>query len=93
MKEIFDFIVNLFVDDGIIIAVAAFIVGQIIKSLKVPNKFIPLICGILGAVLGIVLPTVFVGKDIVTCGILGLALGWGATGGYETVKQLRKGGE
>jgi len=93
MKEIFDFIVNLFVDDGIIIAVAAFIVGQIIKSLKVPNKFIPLICGVLGAVLGIVLPTVFVGKDIVTCGILGLALGWGATGGYETVKQLRKGGE
>ena len=93
MKEIFDFIVNLFVDDGIIIAVAAFIVGQIIKSLKVPNKFIPLICGVLGAVLGIVLPTVFVGKDVVTCGILGLALGWGATGGYETVKQLRKGGE
>lgn len=93
MKEIFDFIVNLFVDDGIIIAVAAFIVGQIIKSLKVPNKFIPLICGVLGAVLGIVIPTVFVGKDIVTCGILGLALGWGATGGYETVKQLRKGGE
>ena len=93
MKEIFDFIVNLFVDDGIIIAVAAFIVGQIIKSLKVPNKFIPLICGVLGAILGIVLPTVFVGKDVVTCGILGLALGWGATGGYETVKQLRKGGE
>ena len=93
MKEIFDFIVNLFVDDGIIIAVAAFIVGQIIKSLKVPNKFIPLICGVLGAILGIILPTVFVGKDVVTCGILGLALGWGATGGYETVKQLRKGGE
>lgn len=93
MKEIFDFIVNLFVEDGIIIAVAAFIVGQIIKSLKVPNKFIPLICGVLGAILGIVLPTVFVGKDVVTCGILGLALGWGATGGYETVKQLRKGGE
>ena len=93
MKEIFDFIVNLFVDDGIIIAVAAFIVGQIIKSLKVPNKFIALIGGVLGAVLGIVLPTVFEGKDIVTCGILGLALGWGATGGYETVKQLTKGGK
>ena len=93
MKEIFDFIVNLFVDDGIIIAVAAFIVGQIIKPLKVPNKFIPLICGVLGAVLGIVLTTVFVGKDIVTRGILGLALGWCATGGYETIKQLRKGGE
>lgn len=93
MEEIFNFIVNLFVEEGIIIAVTAFIVGQIIKSLKVPNKFIPLIGGILGAILGIVLPTVFVGKDVVTSGILGLALGWGATGGYETVKQLRKGGE
>lgn len=93
MEEIFNFIINLFVEEGIIIAVAAFIVGQIIKPLKVPNKFIPLIGGVLGAVLGIVLPTVFEGKDIVTCGILGLALGWGATGGYETIKQLRKGGE
>ena len=93
MKEIFDFIVNLFVDDGIIIAVAAFIVGQIIKSLKVPNKFIPLICGGLGAILGIEKTTVVVGKNIVTCRILGLALDWGATGGYETVKKKKKGGE
>ena len=67
-----------------------FIVGQIIKSINVPNKFIPLIGGILGAVLGIVLPSVFVGKDVITCAILGLALGWGATGGYETIKQLKK---
>lgn len=93
MEEIFNFIINLFVEEGIIIAVASFVVGQIIKPLKVPNKFIPLIGGVLGAVLGIVLPTVFEGKDIVTCGILGLVLGWGATGGYETVKQLKKEGE
>ena len=93
MEQIVEFLTNLFVDDGVIIAVAAFIVGEIIKGLKVPNKFIPLIGGILGAVLGIVLPTVFVGKDVVTCGILGLALGWGATGGYETIKQLTKKGE
>ena len=93
MEEIFNFIINLFVEEGIVIAVASFVVGQIIKPLKVPNKFIPLIGGVLGAVLGIVLPTVFEGKDIVTCGILGLALGWGATGGYETIKQLKKEGE
>lgn len=90
MENILEFILNLFMEDGIIIAVAAFIVGQIIKSINVPNKFIPLIGGILGAILGIVLPSVFVGKDIVTCAILGLALGWGATGGYETIKQLKK---
>lgn len=93
MEQIVEFLTNLFVDDGVIIAVAAFIVGEIIKGLKVPNKFIPLIGGILGAVLGIVIPTVFVGKDMVTCAILGLAMGWVATGGYETVKQLKKKGE
>lgn len=90
MENILEFILNLFMEDGIIIAVAAFIVGQIIKSINVPNKFIPLIGGILGAILGIVLPSVFVGKDVITCAILGLALGWGATGGYETIKQLKK---
>lgn len=90
MEEIFNFIANLFVGEGLIIAVAAFVVGQIMKSLKVPNKFIPLIGGILGVVLGICIPGVFTGKDIVTCGVLGLALGWAATGGYETIKQLRR---
>ena len=36
---------------------------------------------------------IFTDKDIVTSAILGLALGWGATGGYETIKQLTKKGE
>jgi hypothetical protein len=93
MEEILNFILNLFVEEGIIIAVAAFIVGEIVKPLKVPNKLIPLIGGILGILLGIFLPTVFADKDIVTSAILGLALGWGATGGYETIKQLTKKGE
>lgn len=93
MEEIFNFILNLFVEEGIIIAVAAFVIGQIIKPLKVPNKFIPLIGGLLGAALGVLLPNVFTDKDIITSAILGLALGWGATGGYETIKQLTKKGE
>mgnify|MGYP003310599009 CR=1 FL=1 len=93
MEEILNFILNLFVEEGIIIAVAAFVVGEIVKPLKVPNKLIPLIGGILGILLGIFLPTVFADKDIVTSAILGLALGWGATGGYETIKQLTKKGE
>ena len=47
----------------------------------------------LGAALGMLLPNVFTDKDIITSAILGLALGWGATGGYETIKQLTKKGE
>ena len=82
---------NLFVTDGIIIAVAAFVVGQIIKGFKkIPNNIIPLVAGVLGIILGIVIPGLFPGKDIVTSGILGLALGWAATGGFETIKNLKK---
>lgn len=91
MDAITDFIANLFLTNGIIIAVAAFVVGQILKGFdKIPNNIIPLVGGILGIVLGITIPNLFEGKDIITSGILGLALGWAATGGYETIKNLKR---
>lgn len=94
MEHVVEFIVNLFLEEGIIIAAAAFVVAEIIKSLNcIPNKFIPLIGGGLGIVLAIVIPNIFADKDIITSGILGLCLGWAATGGYETIKQLMKVGE
>ena len=91
MENVFDFIVKLFVSDGLVIAVASFVVGEIIKqSLKFINKdLIPLFCGILGILLGIFIPDIFAGKDIITSGICGLALGWAATGGFETIKNLK----
>lgn len=90
MENVYEFIIELFVGQGLIIAVAAFVVGAIIKqALKfIPNDFIPLICGVLGILLGIFIPDVFPGNDLITAGIKGLALGWAATGGYETVKNL-----
>ena len=91
MKNVFEFILNLFLDDGIIIAVATFIVGQIVKGFKqIPNNVIPLLGGIIGSILGVTIPGLFEGKDVITSGILGLALGWAATGGYETIKQIKK---
>lgn len=91
MENVLDFITNLFVAEGIIIAVAAFVVGQIIKGFKkVPNNVIPLVGGLLGIILGILIPNVFPDKDIITSGVLGLALGWAATGGFETIKNLKK---
>ena len=92
MESIIDFIADLFLTNGIIIAVAAFVVGEILKGFKkVPNNIIPLVGGILGIILGIAIPNLFEGKDIITSGIMGLALGWAATGGYETIKNLKKG--
>lgn len=92
MELILEFISNLLVDEGIVIAVAAFVVGQILKGFKkIPNNIIPLVGGLLGIILGITIPDIFVGKDIVTSGVLGLALGWAATGGYETIRNIKGG--
>ena len=90
MERVIDFIAELFLDNGIIIAVAAFVVGEILKGFKkIPNNIIPLVGGILGIILGVTIPNLFPNQDIVTSGIMGLALGWAATGGYETVKNLK----
>lgn len=91
MENVIQFIMDLMVGDGLIIAVAAFILGSIIKSSLtfIPNKFIPLIGGVVGIVLGMSIPHIFPDADLITSGVYGLALGWAATGGYETVKQLK----
>ena len=92
MERVIDFIAELFLDNGIIIAVAAFVVGEILKGFKkIPNNIIPLVGGILGIILGVTIPNLFPNQDIVTSGIMGLALGWAATGGYETIKNLKGG--
>ncbi len=91
MENIIDYIFNLFLGSGIIIAVATFVLGQIIKGFKkIPNNIIPLVGGIVGIILGIAIPNIFPDKDIITSGIMGLALGWAATGGYETIKNFKK---
>ena len=92
MENVFNFIIELFISNGIIIAVGAFVVGAIVKTSLtfIPKKYIPLIGGILGIILGITIPNIFPGKDIISAGICGLALGWAATGGYETIKNLTK---
>lgn len=92
MERVINFIAELFLDNGIIIAVAAFVVGEILKGFKkIPNNIIPLVGGILGIILGVTIPNLFPNQDIVTSGIMGLALGWAATGGYETIKNLKGG--
>lgn len=91
MESVIEFIFNLFIGNGVIIAAATFVVGQVIKGFKnVPNNLIPLIGGLLGIILGIFIPGLFENQDIITSGILGMLLGWGATGGYETIKQLKQ---
>ncbi len=94
MEQVLTYVSELFLTNGIVIAVAAYVVGALIKgSLDfVPNKYIPLICGALGAVLGVTIPSAFPDAGVVIKAINGLALGWAATGGVETVKNLKSGG-
>lgn len=92
MESVTNFIVDLFISNGIIIAVAAFVIGRIIKPIKsIPSDIIPAVGGALGIILGLTIPNLFEGKDLVTSAVMGLALGWAATGGYETIKNIKDG--
>lgn len=92
MENVMEFILNLLVGEGLIIAVATFVVGEIVKGLNfIPNKYIPLIGGVLGIILGVIMPGVFAEKDVISSAVLGLILGWAATGGYETIRNLKGG--
>lgn len=85
---ILQYIYDLFVGNGVAIAAGAFVVGQIIKQVNlIDNKYIPLICGTIGAIVG---PFLLDSSGILIAVIQGLLLGWAATGGVETVKQLKK---
>ena len=77
------------------IAVVAYFVGLCIKSL-VPSakaeKFIPLACGLTGAVLAVVLfftaPAIVPASDVVTAIAIGITSGLSATGVHQQIKQL-----
>ena len=93
MNGISEYIAQLFMDNGIIIAVAAYVVGAIIRQSfpRVPKRFIPLIAGLLGIALGVLIPHLFPRDDLFTAAVKGLALGWTATGGFECGKNLFSG--
>ena len=81
MENIYKYILDLFIGNGLIIAVATFVIGRIIKQSikKIDNDFIPLIGGIVGILLGIFIPNIFPNTDLISSAIKGLALGWAST--------------
>ena len=89
MEAVFEWILNLFVGEGIVIAVGVFIVGLLIKKVTpLDNKYIPLIGGVLGVLTALFAPSVFIGDDWFVASVKGLALGWAATGGYEAIRNV-----
>ena len=66
-----------------------FLVGYMIKNAfdQIPNKYIPLIMGVLGLILSIASNIPNITLVVI---LQGLASGFAATGAYEAYKQLKK---
>lgn len=74
------------------ITVIAYVIGVIIKSTGVDNKWIPCICGVVGGILGAValktgMPD-FPATDYITAVAVGMVSGLSATGINQAIKQL-----
>ena len=74
------------------ITVICYLVGQAVKASGLDNKWIPIVCGIVGAILGpaAMLTGVpdFPAGDILTAVAVGIVSGLAATGANQVIKQL-----
>lgn len=78
------------------ITVICYLAAQLIKATPLNNKWLPVICGTLGGILGvvgiIVMPD-FPAGDYITAIAVGIVSGLAATGVNQIYKQLTKNGE
>lgn len=78
------------------ITVICYLLAAALKATPLNNKWLPSICGILGAVLGAVALYVmpdYPADDIITAIAIGIVSGLAATGANQIGKQLTKGDE
>jgi hypothetical protein len=79
------------------IVVLVFLVGYAWKTAaKLNDKWIPVVCGCVGLILGIVGRNVidgFPATDPITAAAIGVVSGLAATGAHQIYKQLTKGGD
>ena len=75
------------------ISVIAYLSGEAVKLSPVDNSWIPVICGLVGAVLGIVgmfsMPE-FPASDLISAAAVGIVSGLAATGADQIYKQMHK---
>lgn len=74
------------------ITVLCFLAAQGAKATAIDNKWLPVICGALGGVLGVVgmriMPD-FPAQDIITAAAVGVVSGFAATGVHQMYKQVK----
>lgn len=77
-----------------VITVICYGVAEIIKATPLDNKWLPVICYILGAILGVVAlytaPTLIPATDILTALAIGIVSGGFATSVHQSIKQLKE---
>lgn len=75
------------------ITIIAYLIGELVKATGLDNKWIPIICGAAGGVLGVVamlsgVPD-FPAGDYITAVAVGIVSGLAATGVNQCVKQMK----
>ena len=76
-----------------VITVIVFLIVEAVKATALDNKWLPVIAGFCGGVLGIVATFVmpdFPAKDPLTAIAIGIVSGLAATGAHQVYKQLTK---
>ena len=78
------------------ITLICYLVGMGVKASPIPCKWIPVICGGVGCLLGIIgkatMPD-FPAADFLSAAAVGVASGLAATGVHQACQQLKKTGE
>ena len=73
------------------ITVICYLAAQAVKATNLDNKWLPVICGVLGGILGVVglyWITEYPAQDIITAIAVGIMSGLAATGVNQVYKQL-----
>jgi hypothetical protein len=73
------------------ITVICYLIASFLKQTPLSNKWLPIICGVLGGILGIVAMAVvrdFPAGDSLTACAVGIVSGFAATGSNQVFKQL-----
>ena len=76
-----------------VITVICFLAAEAVKATALDNKWLPIICGSFGGVLGVVAMYVmqeFPANDFLTAIAIGIVSGLAATGAHQVYKQLSK---
>lgn len=76
------------------ITVIAYLIGEIVKATGLNNKWIPVVCGFVGGILGAVALYIgmpdFPGTDYINAIAIGIVSGLAATGINQVFKQINK---